>query len=99
MKEITAGDVKNPGPSILEELHAGEVIDLDESDFFLQNNHFTNEYVQELLDDKELNKRLVRRIDLILLPLLAGTYVLQYVGKKALSYSAVFDLFTNISIT
>jgi hypothetical protein len=75
------------------------VIDLDEPEIYLQNNHFTNEYVQELLDDKELNKRLVRGIDLILLPLLASTYVLQYVGKQALSYSAVCDLFTNTSIT
>jgi hypothetical protein len=86
MKEITAADVKNPGPPILEELRAGEVIDLDESEISLQNNHFTNQYTQELLDDKELNKRLVRKIDLILLPLLARTYVLQYVGKQALSW-------------
>ena len=61
MKEITAADVKNPGPPILEELRAGEVIDLDESEISLQNNHFTNQYTQELLDDKELNKRLVRK--------------------------------------
>lgn len=52
-----------------------------------------------MLSDETRSKKLRRRIDLILLPLLCGTYVLQYIDKQALSYSAVFDLFDNVNIT
>ena len=33
------------------------------------------------------------------MPLLCGTYLLQYIDKQALSYSAVFDLFTSTGTT
>ena len=33
------------------------------------------------------------------MPLLCGTYLLQYIDKQALSYSAVFDLFTSTKTT
>ncbi|KAJ9137035.1 Major facilitator superfamily transporter [Pleurostoma richardsiae] len=77
----------------------GELIQLDATEIFLRENHITNEYVQELLEDEALNKRLVRKIDLMILPLLAGTYLLQYIDKQALSYAAVFDLFTDAGIS
>ena len=82
------------------EYSEGEISNLDEGDIFLRDNNFTPAYVQELLADKDLNKRLVRKIDFILLPLLAGTYVLQYIDKSALEYSAVFDILkdTNTSL-
>lgn len=82
-----------------DDMAAGEIVDLDEAEIFLRDNNFTSGYIRELLSDKELNKKLVRKIDRILLPLLAGTYVLQYVDKQALSYSAVFDLFTDTGTT
>ncbi|KAH6680880.1 MFS transporter [Halenospora varia] len=82
----------------LEEFGVGEISSLDEGDIFLRNNNFTSEYIQELLSDKDLNKRLLRKVDLIILPMLAGTYVLQYIDKSALAYSAVFDLFTDTDI-
>ncbi|KAK5136310.1 hypothetical protein LTR08_003683 [Meristemomyces frigidus] len=74
------------------------VRDLDATEVFLQDNNLSHEYVQELLSDERRVKRLVRKIDLTLLPLLAGTYVLQYIDKQALSYAAVFDLFTDTGI-
>lgn len=61
--------------------------------------HFSPDYVQELLADKDLKKKLIQRIELIFLPLLAGTCVLQYIDKSALAYSAVFDLLTDPSTT
>ncbi|KAJ5167386.1 uncharacterized protein N7482_006167 [Penicillium canariense] len=73
----------------------GTIADLDEGEAFLHEHGFTQVAMQVLLDDEKRNKSLVRRVDLVLLPLLAGTYVLQYIDKSALAYSAVFDLFTS----
>ena len=47
------------------EYSEGEISNLDEGDIFLRDNNFTPAYVQELLADKDLNKRLVRKIDFI----------------------------------
>ncbi|KAK1569837.1 major facilitator superfamily transporter [Colletotrichum navitas] len=77
---------------------AGEVELLDESAAFLHEHNISEEYLAELVNDKERNRRLVRKIDLTILPLLAGTYVLQYIDKQALSYAAVFDLFSTTGV-
>jgi hypothetical protein len=77
----------------------GDVEILDATEVFLREHNFSDEYLHELLEDKERNRRLVRKIDLVVLPLLAGTYVLQYIDKQAMSYAAVFDLFTSTGIT
>ncbi|KAJ4397822.1 hypothetical protein N0V93_002059 [Gnomoniopsis smithogilvyi] len=77
----------------------GEIVSLDASEVFLREHNFHDDYLTELLADEPLNKRLVRKIDLIILPLLAGTYVLQYIDKQAMSYAAVFDLLTSTGIT
>ncbi len=90
---------KTPSNPKVEDFGIGETSALDEADIFLRDNNFSPDYIRELLADKALNKKLVRRIDLILLPLLAGTYVLQYIDKSALAYSAVFDLLTDTSTT
>ncbi|OLN85407.1 putative transporter C757.13-like protein 3 [Colletotrichum chlorophyti] len=91
----TAEDGLEPTKS----LTMGEVEHLDESAKFLYENNITDEYLAELVNDKEKNRRLVRKIDLVILPLLAGTYVLQYIDKQALSYAAVFDLFSSTGVT
>ena len=77
----------------------GETIDLDETEVFLREHNFSNGYLEELLSDKAKQRKLVRKIDLIVLPLLAVTYVLQYIDKQAMSYAAVFDLFTSTGIS
>lgn len=77
------------------DIQTGVITDLDEGEVFLRENCITNERVDQLVCDKPRNKRLVRKVDLILMPLLAGTYTLQYIDKSALAYSAVFDLFTS----
>lgn len=77
----------------------GQVEDLDEGSQFLRQHNYTPDFLSELLEDDALNKRLVRKVDLLLLPLLCGTFFLQYIDKQAVSYSAVFDLFETTGIT
>jgi len=81
------------------DVQEGEVRELDEAEIFLRENGFSHGYLQEILQDKAANKKLLRRVDLILMPLLCGTYLLQYIDKQALSYSAVFDLFKTTGTT
>ncbi|EMT68975.1 hypothetical protein FOC4_g10005072 [Fusarium odoratissimum] len=83
----------------LDSITPGEVVELDATETFLRQHNFTNEYIGELLTDTELNKKLIRKVDMILLPMLMGTYMLQYIDKNALSYAAVFDLFTDTRIS
>ncbi|KAH7026724.1 major facilitator superfamily transporter [Microdochium trichocladiopsis] len=75
-----------------------EVAELDEAEQFLRQNNISNDYVHELVNDEAACKALVRKVDLVVLPLLAVTYLCQYVDKQALSYAAVFDLFTDANI-
>lgn len=79
----------------------GEVAvrELDAAELFLREHHFSDGYLGELLADRALNRKLVRKVDLVVLPLLAGTYVLQYIDKQAMSYAAVFDLLDSTGIT
>ncbi|KAI1342517.1 major facilitator superfamily transporter [Xylariaceae sp. FL0016] len=76
-----------------------EIQEIDDAEVFLRENNFTAEHVQSLLLDEPGIKKLVRKVDLVILPLLAGTYMLQYIDKQALSYAAVFDLFTDTGIS
>jgi hypothetical protein len=77
----------------------GTMGDLDEGEKFLRDNNITPEYLQELLADDNQIRKLVRKVDMRILPLLAGTFMMQYIDKQALSYAAVFDLFTDTNIT
>ncbi|KAI9325261.1 major facilitator superfamily domain-containing protein [Zopfochytrium polystomum] len=65
---------------------------------FLRKHNLSTEYVQQLISDSDGVRRVLRRVDLTVLPLLCVTYMLQFVDKQALSYSAVFDLFTDAHI-
>ncbi|RSM15848.1 hypothetical protein CDV31_004790 [Fusarium ambrosium] len=90
---------ENIAMSKLESITPGEVVELDATETFLRQHNFTNEYIEELMADTELNKKLIRKVDMVLLPLLMGTYMLQYIDKTTMAYSAVFDLFTDTGIT
>lgn len=72
---------------------------LDEGELFLKDNNVSDDALQELLSDDAQVRRLVRKVDLTVLPLLAGTFILQFIDKQALSYAAVFDLFSDTNIT
>ena len=77
----------------------GKPASLDEGEVFLRANNVSDAALQSLLLDADHVRRLVRKVDLRVLPLLAGTYVLQYIDKQALSYAAVFDLFPGTGVT
>ncbi|KAJ6118643.1 Major facilitator superfamily domain general substrate transporter [Penicillium samsonianum] len=94
-------DKKAPVDDTINEkdVQIGTITDLDDGEVFLRQHGFNHEAIQSLLDDEPRNKALVRKVDLVLLPLLAGTYMLQYIDKSALAYSAVFDLLPSTHMT
>ncbi|KAH7347272.1 major facilitator superfamily domain-containing protein [Plectosphaerella cucumerina] len=73
--------------------------DLDEAQLFLHEHGIPNSRLEELMNDEARLKKLRKKVDWQLMPLLCGTYLLQYVDKQALGYSAVFDLFTSTGMT
>ncbi|KAK2599492.1 hypothetical protein N8I77_011243 [Diaporthe amygdali] len=69
--------------------------DKDEAFEFLQNNPRRDELLQEgrdILDDPVKSRKLLRKIDLTIIPLLALTYFLQALDKVALEYTAVMGI-------
>lgn len=72
---------------------------LDEAAKFLREHNYTHEHLSEILQDTQLNRKILRKIDWTLMPLLCITFFLQYIDKLALNYSAVFDLFENTGIS
>lgn len=64
-------------------IEEGQIVSmLDEAELFLHEHGISHAQLQEMLSDEARSKKLRRRIDLILLPLLCGTYVLQYIDKQ-----------------
>lgn len=72
-------------------------MDLGQAEIFLQNHNITHHDLNALLEDSEGVKKLVRKVDWLLMPLLCGTFLLQYIDKQSISYAAVFDLFETTS--
>ncbi|KAF7114049.1 hypothetical protein CNMCM5793_007029 [Aspergillus hiratsukae] len=81
-----------------DDIENGHISSLDEAELFLREHGISHSQLQEMLDDPAKSRRIRRRVDLILLPLLCGTYALQFIDKQALGYSAVFDLFKDAHI-
>lgn len=81
------------------DLKAGTMVELDEAELFLQQNGIPHSRLAELMADDAAMKKLNRKVDWMLMPLLCGTYLLQYVDKQALSYAAVFDLLSSTGMT
>lgn len=69
-------------PKQEDDIEEAKVTSLDETKSFLQENYVAHALLQEMLGDETRSKKLRRRIDYILLPLLCGTYVLQYIDKQ-----------------
>ena len=72
--------------------------DADEALFFLENHPRSLEIAEAgsaILDDPAQLKRLVRKIDLTIAPLLAAVYFLQFLDKTTLSYAAVMGIRTD----
>lgn len=64
------------------DLKEGEIKDLDQAEIFLRQHNITHDDLQAMLADTEGSKKLVRRVDFLLMPLLCGTYLLQYIDKQ-----------------
>lgn len=81
------------------DVQTGEMLDardlraLDEAEIFLRKHNINADDLNAMLEDEASAKRLVRKVDWLLMPLLCGTFLLQYIDKQSLSYAAVFDLF------
>ncbi|KAI9816005.1 MAG: hypothetical protein M1827_001997 [Pycnora praestabilis] len=72
--------------------------DADEALSFLQNHPRAAEIAEEgaaILEDPVRLKKLVRKIDLTIAPLLAAVYFLQFLDKTTLSYTAVMGIRTD----
>lgn len=82
-----------------QDIKHGAVQDLDEAQLFLHEHGIPNSRLEELMGDKIGLNKLRRKVDWYLMPLLCGTFLLQYIDKQALGYSAVFDLFDSTGMT
>ena len=72
--------------------------DADEALSFLENHPHAAQIAEEgdaILKDPKRLKRLVRKIDLTIAPLLAAVYFLQFLDKTTLSYTAVMGIRTD----
>ena len=72
--------------------------DADEALFFLENHPSPAEIAEAgsaILEDPVQLKKLVRKIDLTVAPLLAAVYFLQFLDKTTLSYTAVMGIRTD----
>lgn len=65
-----------------DDVEEGKIDSLDEAELFLTEHDISYARLQEMMNDETKAKKLRRRIDYILLPLLCGTYVLQYIDKQ-----------------
>ncbi|KAH8885258.1 MFS general substrate transporter [Thozetella sp. PMI_491] len=54
---------------------------------------------QAMIIDEETNTRILRRIDWHMLPIMSGLYMLQYLDKVLLSYTAVMNIKTDINLS
>jgi len=75
--------------------------DADEALSFLENHPRAAEVAAEgnaILEDPVLRKKLVRKIDLHIAPLLAAVYFLQFLDKTTLSYTAVMGIRTDTNL-
>ena len=69
--------------------------DADEALAFLESHPRDAEIAAEgtiILEDEQQRKRLIRKIDLTIAPLLAAVYFLQFLDKTTLSYTAVMGI-------
>jgi hypothetical protein len=69
----------------VDDIENGHISSLDEAELFLREHGISHSQLQEMLDDPAKSRRIRRRVDLILLPLLCGTYALQYIDKQVSS--------------
>lgn len=88
-------DILNSSPTTEQGTITVNLKDADEALAFLSNHPRAAEIAlegQAILEDPVQNKKLLRKIDLTIPPLLAAVYFLQYLDKTTLSYAAVMGI-------
>jgi hypothetical protein len=83
-------------PEELPELEIGEVKDVKNADAALDFLRYEGEGVMMTAEDE---KRLVRKIDWMIMPLMWCCYVAQYLDKTLINYAAVMGLYEDANIT
>lgn len=72
--------------------------DADEALAFLENHPRASEIAEEgnaILEDHARRRKLIRKIDFTIAPLLASVYFLQFLDKTTISYTAIMGLRTD----
>jgi hypothetical protein len=83
-------------PEELPEVEIGEVKDVKNADAALDFLRYEGEGVMMTAEDE---KRLVRKIDWMIMPLMWCCYVAQYLDKTLINYAAVMGLYEDANIT
>jgi hypothetical protein len=83
-------------PEELPELEIGQVKDVRNADAALDFLRHEGEGVEMTVKDEQ---ELVRKIDWMIMPLMFGCYVAQYLDKTLINYAAVMGLYTDAHIT
>lgn len=83
-------------PEELPEVEVGEVKDVKNADAALDFLRHEGEGVEMTAEDE---KRLVRKIDWMIMPLMWCCYVAQYLDKTLINYAAVMGLYEDANIT
>jgi hypothetical protein len=71
-------------PTVSHDVKEGEVESLDLAEIFLREHNIPHSELNVMLRDEEEQKKLVRRVDWMLMPLLCGTFLLQYIDKQVI---------------
>lgn len=83
-------------PEELPEVEVGEVKDVKNADAALDFLRHEGEGIEMTAEDE---KRLVRKIDWMIMPLMWCCYVAQYLDKTLINYAAVMGLYDDANIT
>ncbi|PVH79247.1 MFS transporter [Cadophora sp. DSE1049] len=88
-------DGRKPSQNQAGTVTVANLVDADEALAFLTNHPRAVDIAVEgnvILDDPKQLKKLIRKIDLTIAPLLAAVYFLQFLDKTTLSYTAVMGI-------
>lgn len=94
-KTLAGLDGRKPSQSQNGTVTVANLVDADEALAFLTNHPRTVDIEIEgnvILDDPKQLRKLIRKIDLTIAPLLAAVYFLQFLDKTTLSYTAVMGI-------
>lgn len=101
-KHVTGGDVERS----VSESNVGAVHAADIDQRILKHSHDADEAMKAFTEahgevaelDEETNRRLLRKIDWHLMPIMCAVYGLNYLDKTTISYASVMGMKTDIGL-